>query len=107
MPSLWRITARRPPCAGVSAYLTPTPGSRVWRSWVVIAPPRSLGCRKKPPADARRLLHQHDADGRRREHVDAGEGRELVLVGHRERGIAGSELREDDRELAVGDERRA
>src|SRR5918996_2930628 len=103
------ITASRPPCAVPIVYLTPTPGSRVSR--------RSTGTssclldqsrgRKHRTADALGLLHQREADGCRREHVETRERDEIDALGGLEQRVLGRHLGYYDRELAVGDERGA
>src|SRR3989304_1560008 len=100
------MTARRPPRPTSSVYLTPTPGRRVWRSSGGIRAP-SGECREEAAAEPLRLAHQEETDRRRREHVESGEGNEVGAVGGGDHLIVGGELREDDGELAVGDERRA
>ena len=61
--------------------------------------------RKDGPADALRLLHEDDAERGGRQHVQPGERGQVGLVRGRDVRVLGRELREDDRELAVRDER--
>ena len=56
-------------------------------------------------ADRLRLLHQDDADHRSREDVEAGERDQLLLDVWAELVVLRRDLGEDDRELAVRDER--
>src|SRR5688572_4248791 len=104
------ITASRPPWAVRNVYLTPTPGSRVSRrstgNSCLLGQSRGGGW-EQGAAQALRLLHEHEADGRGREHVEAREGDELLLLAARDGRVIRGDLRKDDRELAVRDERRA
>src|SRR6188472_2569222 len=111
------MTVMRLPADGVIVHFTPTPGRRVSFSSSGIDSPSSdsqasrssFQCHRWPKhaPEALRLLHEHDAHRRAREHVEAGESDDVVTLLEAQCGISGCQLGEDDRELAVGDERGA
>src|SRR3972149_454800 len=104
MPSRCWMTARRPPCSGSKANFVPTPGSCVFRSSSGIRPPWQCRDREEEAPEALRLLHEHDAERGCREHVEPCEGDEVAAVRRRERNVPCGDLRQHDRELAVGHE---
>src|SRR5215210_4152555 len=101
------MTATRAPCAVEKANFVPTPGRRVSRSSDGIGSLLQSRRREEGAAQALRLLHEDDAERGGGEDVEAGEGGEVGAVGGGDGVVGGDDLGEDDRELAVRDERGA
>src|SRR5918997_6447736 len=98
----------RPPSPSGRTYLTPMPGKRVSCRSTGTLRLRDQSRRTEDPASDRlRLLHQHDPDDGRRENVEPCEGDDVRANRGVEAWVRRRELRDDDRELAVCDQRDA